>query len=82
LVSNFGFRCSNFSGSVSGSAVFQVVAPDSGCAGGFDAGASYLVVLPEGDIPYPVGAVFNRDQGIGTGDSEMKASALPLKPPA
>ncbi|MFO8090536.1 MAG: hypothetical protein R6U13_11905 [Desulfatiglandaceae bacterium] len=34
--------------------------------GGFDAGASYFGVLPEGDSPYPVGAICNRDQEIST----------------
>jgi len=70
------------SASVWVSAVFQVAALDSGCAGGFAAGASYLVVLPEKDSPHPVGAVFNRDQENGTGVIDAQALTLPLKYPA
>ncbi|MFO8089033.1 MAG: hypothetical protein R6U13_04295 [Desulfatiglandaceae bacterium] len=40
----------------------RVVPSDSGCAGGFDAGASYFVVLHDGDSLFTVGAVFNRDK--------------------
>ncbi|HDR15946.1 MAG TPA: hypothetical protein ENN79_10780 [Desulfobacteraceae bacterium] len=52
--------------SASVSSVFHVVHSASGCAGGFAAGASYFVALHEKDSPYPVRAVFNRDQEIGT----------------
>ncbi|MFO8089605.1 MAG: hypothetical protein R6U13_07205 [Desulfatiglandaceae bacterium] len=51
----------------------RVAPSDAGRAGGSAAGASYFVVFHEEDMQYRVGAVFNRDKGIGT-DGDWSAS--------